>query len=62
MDLFEWILIPFLAGVAVAAIVMGTRLARDLGVGLWDRHEQTLPTVEPARPADRDTGPDGRTS
>lgn len=63
MGLFDCILILFLAGVAVAVVVVGIRASRDLGGYLWNRYERTLPAVEPERVADPgDEGSDRRAS
>lgn len=63
MDLFEGFLLVCIAGISVAALVFGKQAARDLGRYAWDRHERTLPAVEPERDADvGDAGPDGRAS
>ncbi len=63
MSSIDLIFIGSLTAIAVVAVAMGTRAARDLGGYLWDRHERTLPAVEPARPADPGDGsPDGRAS
>ena len=63
MDLFEGFLLVCIGVIAVAAVVFGKQVARDLGRYAWDRHERTLPAVEPERDAGPgDAGPGGRAS